>query len=94
MSKIGKQPVEIPEGVEVKIDGQTVRVKGPKGELSRKLEQGIKAEIVDKTVVVSAVSPSKSARQLWGLNRTLIKNMTEGVTEGFKKELELVGIGY
>ncbi len=94
MSKIGKQPVEIPEGVEVKIDGQTVRAKGPKGELSRKLEQGVKAEIVGKTVVVSAASSSKTARQLWGLNRSLIQNMIEGVTEGFKKELELVGIGY
>lgn len=94
MSKIGKQPVDIPEGVEVKVRGQTVEVKGQKGELSRKLEQGVKAALVGKTVVVSAVSPSKTARQLWGLDRTLIKNMIEGVTGGFKKELELVGIGY
>lgn len=94
MSKIGKQPVEISEGVAVKIDGQTVAIKGPKGELFRKLEQGVKAKIVDNAVVVSVVSPSKTARQLWGLNRTLISNMVEGVTGGFKKELELVGIGY
>jgi len=94
MSKIGKQPVEILQGVEAQIDGQTVVVKGPKGELSRKLEQGVKAEIVENAVVVSVVSPSKTARQLWGLNRTLISNMVEGVTEGFKKDLELVGIGY
>ena len=94
MSKIGKQPIAILEGVEVKIDGQTVTVKGPKGELSRKLEQGIKAKIVENEVIVEKVSKSRAARQLWGLNRTLISNMIGGVTEGFKKDLELVGIGY
>ncbi len=94
MSKIGKKPISIPEGVKVSVSGQTVKVKGPKGELSRKLEQGIKAEVLGGEVVVKAVSASKSARQLWGLNRTLIKNMIEGVTGGFKKDLELVGIGY
>lgn len=94
MSKIGKKPIPVPEGVEVDIDGQTVAVKGSRGELSRKLERGIKAEVVGNEVVVKAVSTSKNARQLWGLNRTLIENMVEGVTEGFKKELELVGIGY
>ncbi len=94
MSKIGKQPIAIPDEVEVKIDGQTVIVKGPKGELFRKLEQGIKAKVLGNEVIVEKVSPSRTARQLWGLNRTLIKNMIDGVTEGFKKELELVGIGY
>lgn len=94
MSKIGKKPIPIPEGIEIDISGQTVTVKGPKGELSQKLGQGIKAKTVDNEVVVNAVSTSKTARQLWGLTRTLIKNMIEGVTEGFKKELELVGIGY
>ncbi len=94
MSKIGKKPVATPEGVTVEISGQTVTVKGPKGELSRKLEQGIKAEMVGNEIFVKAVSSSKTARQLWGLNRTLIKNMVDGVTVGFKKDLELVGIGY
>ena len=94
MSKIGKQPIAIPEGVEVKIDGQTVTVKGPKGELFRKLEQGIKALVVENEVIVEKVSTSRTARQLWGLNRTLISNMIEGVTAEFKKDLELVGIGY
>lgn len=94
MSKIGKKPMAIPEGVKVEIAGQTVRIKGPKGELSRKLEQGIKAEIVDNRILVKAVSSSKRAHQLWGLNRTLLQNLIEGVTAGFKKELELVGIGY
>jgi len=94
MSKIGKKPIPILEKTEITIKGQTVTVKGPKGELLRKLEQGIQAEIVDNEVIVKKVSPSRAARQLWGLNRTLIKNMIDGVTEGFKKELELVGIGY
>ena len=94
MSKIGKKPIAIPEGVEVEIDGQTIIVKGSKGELSRKLEQGVKAEIVDNEIIIKKVSTSRTARKLWGLNRTLVKNMIDGVTEGFKKELELVGIGY
>jgi len=94
MSKVGKKPIAVPQGVEVSVAGQTVKVKGPKGELSRKLEQGIKAEIQGNGVLVKAVSSSKRAHQLWGLNRTLVQNMIEGVTVGFKKELELVGIGY
>ncbi len=94
MSKIGKKPIPIPGGVEVKIDRQTITIKGPKGELSRKLEPGIRAEVADGAVVVKPVSTSRKAQQLWGLNRTLIQNMIEGVTTGFKKELELVGIGY
>jgi len=94
MSKIGKQPIPIPEGVEVNIDGQTVEVKGPKGELSRKLEREIKPEIVGGEVVVKPASNSQRARQLWGLNRTLISNMIEGVAGGFQKELNLVGLGY
>lgn len=94
MSKIGKKPITIPEGVEVSVSGQRVKVKGPKGELSRKLELGIKPKVVNGEIVVEAVSNSRLARQLWGLNRTLVKNMADGVTEGFRKELELVGIGY
>jgi large subunit ribosomal protein L6 len=94
MSKIGKKPIPIPEGVTVDISGQTINVKGPKGELSRKLEPGIKAEVTDDGIVVQAVSSSRRARQLWGLSRTLLQNMVAGVTMGFKKELELVGIGY
>jgi large subunit ribosomal protein L6 len=94
MSKIGKQPIKIPEGVDVKISGQAVKVKGPKGELSLKLEREIEPQIEDGKVVVKPVSKSRKARQLWGLSRTLISNMILGVTEGFKKELELVGLGY
>jgi large subunit ribosomal protein L6 len=94
MSKIGKQAIPIPESVEVVVRGQTVRVKGPKGELSRKLEHGIEAKVGGGEIRVQAVSPSRRARQLWGLNRTLIDNMITGVTEGFRKDLELVGVGY
>ena len=94
MSKIGKKPIAIPAGVEIKIDGQTVRVKGPKGEIRRRLEREIKAEVADGKVVITPRSNSRTARQLWGLNRTLVSNMVAGVTEGFRKELELVGIGY
>lgn len=94
MSKIGKKPIAVPDGVKVDISGQTVNIEGPKGKLSRKLQPGIKAELVNNEIVVNAVSTSKNARQLWGLNRTLLQNMIVGVTEGFKKELELVGIGY
>ncbi len=94
MSKIGKQPIEIPEGVEVKINGPMVTVEGPKGKLSRKLEREVEAEVKDGKVLVKAVSPSRTARQLWGLNRALIKNMVDGVVKGFKKDLELVGLGY
>ena len=94
MSKIGKKPIAIPAGVEIKIDGQTVRVRGPRGEIHRRLEREINAEVTDGKVVVTPRSNSRAARQLWGLNRTLVSNMVAGVTEGFRKELELVGIGY
>lgn len=94
MSKIGKQPITVPAGVEVSVRGQVVKVKGPKGELTRKLEREIKPEVVNGEIVVKPVSNSRTARQLWGLNRTLISNMLAGVTAGFKKDLELVGIGY
>ncbi len=94
MSKIGKKPIALPEGVAVKINGQTITVKGPRGELSRKLEQGVKAEIVDNELAIKKVSTSRTARQLWGLNRTLAQNMVDGVAVGFKKELDLVGIGF
>ena len=94
MSKVGKKPIAIPKGVEVKINGQTVEVKGPKGVLSQKIERGVMVEVAGNEILVKAVSPSRTAHQLWGLSRTLLQNMIEGVTVGFKKELELVGIGY
>jgi len=94
MSRIGNNPIELPEGIEVKIDGSLVTVKGKKGELSQKLRDGITAEIKDNAVVVSRPSDQKRHRAMHGLYRSLIRNMVKGVNEGIKVELELVGVGF
>ncbi len=96
MSRIGKQPVPVPDQVKVSIRGSVVGVEGPLGELEMRLPSGISAKLGDegKRVVVSRASEAKRHRSLHGLNRTLIANMILGVSQGFKKELELVGIGY
>lgn len=94
MSRIGKQPVEIPGGVEVQIDGQTVSVKGPKGQLSHTLAQPITAKIEENLIVVARPNDERLSKSLHGLSRTLIANMIEGVTKGYSKELEIVGTGY
>lgn len=94
MSRIGKLPITIPAGVEVKLEGRDISVKGPKGTLSRSLhpEMIIKAE--DGQIVVTRPSDEKQHRALHGLTRTLIHNMVEGVTKGYEKSLDLVGVGY
>ena len=94
MSRIGKMPVTIPAGVEVKVDGQTVTVKGPKGTLNRTLHPEMKVEMNDGVITVTRPSDDKEHRSLHGLTRTLIANMVEGVTNGFKKELDVNGVGY
>lgn len=94
MSRIGKKPIEIPEGVEIKIDGRKVIIKGPKGELSREVRPEVKIEINKGQMIVSLLSDSKQASAFWGLERALLQNMVLGVTEGFKKELEINGVGY
>ncbi|WP_146340979.1 50S ribosomal protein L6 [Nesterenkonia sp. NBAIMH1] len=94
MSRIGRLPITIPSGVEVTMNGREVAVKGPKGELSRTLAQGIIVEIEDSTVTVSRPDDSREARSLHGLTRTLINNMIIGVTDSFTKKLEIVGTGY
>lgn len=94
MSRIGKQPVEIPAGVEVTIDGATVDVKGPKGSLSHTLASPITATVEDSQVIVSRPNDERLSKSLHGLSRTLIANMVEGVTNGYSKELEIVGTGY
>lgn len=94
MSKIGKQPIAIPAGVEVKIDGDLVLVKGPKGELKREILPEIKAELKNEQLVVSLVGKSKKGPALWGLWRMLLYNMVQGVKNGFEKKLEIEGIGY
>ncbi len=95
MSRIGKKPVPIPSGVEVKIDGATVTVKGPKGQLETAfLDDLVEVSIEDNEVVVKPRNNSKPARSAWGLTRSLINNMVIGVTEGFQKKLQIVGVGY
>ncbi len=94
MSRIGKVPIAIPEGVEVKVEGDLVSVKGPKGSLSHRLPPEIYAELEDGKIWVRRRDDSRRARSLHGLNRTLVANMVEGVTKGFEKRLEIVGVGY
>jgi large subunit ribosomal protein L6 len=95
MSRIGKLPVSLPKGVTIHVsDSNEISVKGPLGELKQRINTDLKVEVVDNTIVLSRPSESKSHKSLHGLSRALIANMVVGVSEGFKKELELVGVGY
>ncbi|KAB1640952.1 50S ribosomal protein L6 [Gulosibacter chungangensis] len=94
MSRIGRLPIQIPAGVEVKIDGADVAVKGPKGELSLTIASPIEASVEDGQVLVTRPNDERDSRSLHGLTRTLIFNNIVGVTEGYKKSLEVVGTGY
>ncbi len=95
MSRIGKLPVNLPEGVTISIsDSNVVSVKGPLGELEQKIDKDLKVEVVDNTIVLSRPSESKNHKSLHGLYRALIANMVTGVSQGFRKQLELVGVGY
>ncbi len=95
MSRIGKRPIVIPEKVNVKINGSTVIVKGPKGNLDFSFAKGVNVEQKDKTLIVTPLNPeTKEGKSLWGLTRTLIDNMVVGVTTGFVKGLEFTGVGY
>ena len=94
MSRIGNQPIELPQGVEVKVDGATVRVKGPKGELVREVRPEVGVKVEDGQVVVTRSSDAKQHRAYHGLTRALVANMVEGVSTGFRKALEIVGVGY
>ncbi len=94
MSRIGKQPIGIPDKVEVKVDGSHVDVKGPKGQLSYTFRNEVKVEKADKVLNVTPVDESATARSLWGLSRTILGNMVTGVTTGFVKSLEFNGVGY
>lgn len=94
MSRIGKQPIPVPAGVEVKIDGSTVTVKGPKGELTREFQPILGIGMEEGEIVVSRPDETREARSLHGLTRTLINNMVVGVSEGYKKVLEIQGVGY
>jgi len=94
MSRIGKQPIIIPSGVEVKLQDGIVFVKGPKGELSREVRPEVNIEIKEKEVIVSPKTETKKTNAFWGLTRALIANMVEGVINGYEKELIIKGLGY
>ena len=94
MSRIGKKPVAVPSGVTATIDGQQVSAKGPNGELSVLLVDEVLAEMTDEGIKVSPRDGSKRAAAMWGMSRTLVSNIVTGVSEGFSKKLEIVGVGY
>jgi len=95
MSRIGKLPVNLPKGVSIDVsDSNVISVKGPLGELKQSIDKDLKVEVVDNTVILTRPSESKIHKSMHGLSRALIANMVEGVSQGFKKELELVGVGY
>lgn len=94
MSRIGKQPIPVPSGVEIKIEGSTVTVNGPKGSLSQTISELISVAVEDGQIVVGRADESRDARSLHGLTRTLVANMVTGVSAGFAKNLEIVGVGY
>lgn len=94
MSRIGRMPIEVPQGVDVKFDGNVVTVKGPNGQLTRELHKDMIIEMENSQIVVKRPTEEKFHKSLHGLTRTLINNMVEGVTKGFSKSLDLVGVGY
>jgi large subunit ribosomal protein L6 len=94
MSRIGKKPVAIPNGVTVTIDGQTVTVKGPKGQLAWTLADEVTASQADGAVTLTKRDESQRSQAMWGLSRSLVANMVTGVTQGYEQTLELVGVGY
>jgi len=94
MSRIGKKPVDLPNGVSAAVSGQTIEVKGPKGTRSFHATDDVTLKVEDNTVTVTPRGRSKRARQQWGMSRSMVENLVTGVTTGFKKELEIQGVGY
>ena len=94
MSRIGKKAVPVPAGVTVNVSGQTVSVKGPKGELKEVLNEQVLVKMEEGGVKVDPINQSKLARSAWGMSRTLVANMVKGVTDGYSKSLEINGVGY
>ena len=94
MSRVGKKPIVVPSGVEVKIEGSRVHVKGSKGELEREFDSNMKIEAQDGQIVVTRPDNNRTNRALHGLTRALLNNMVTGVSEGFLKQLNIVGVGY
>ena len=93
MSRTGKKPISLPEKVDVQLEGLSITVKGPKGQLQRTLPAGVTLSKNDKTIVVKPVNEKRQAREMHGLCRSLVANMVEGVSNGFTKKLEIVGVG-
>ena len=94
MSRIGKKPVSVPKGVTANVNGQSVKVKGPKGELSFLASDDVEVTFADGKVSVEPRGESKRARAAWGMSRTMIQNLMRGVTDGFERRLEISGVGY
>jgi large subunit ribosomal protein L6 len=94
MSRIGKKPVELPKGVTAALSGQTIEVKGPKGTRSFTAPDDVTITLDGATLTVTPRGTSKRARSMWGMSRSMVANLVEGVTTGFKKELEIQGVGY
>jgi len=94
MSRIGKKPVELPSGVSAQLTGQTIEIKGPKGVRSLTLVDEVVGKVEGNVVSITPRGPSKRARQMWGMSRTLVANMAEGVNTGFTKVLQINGVGY
>ena len=94
MSRIGKRPVAIPSGVTANIDGKTLAVKGPKGTLTMGLSDLIDYKVEDEGISVQPANDTQKARAFWGMQRTMVSNLVEGVTEGFSKTLQISGVGY
>jgi large subunit ribosomal protein L6 len=94
MSRIGNKPVAVPSGVTANVEGQTVKLKGPKGALQVVLHDDVAAKVEDGSVKIDPRSPTKRARSLWGTSRTLVANLITGVTKGYERRLEITGVGY
>jgi large subunit ribosomal protein L6 len=94
MSRIGKKPVPVPDKVTATIEGKLVKVKGPKGELEFTVPEDVSVEKTDEGFVLKPIGDSKQARAMWGMSRTMIANLVQGVTDGFTKTLEIQGVGY
>ena len=94
MSRIGKQPIDVPEGVEVKVQGTKISVQGPKGKLEKEFPEGIIVTVEKGQIVVACPNEEKKYQAFWGMSRSLIANMVDGVTKGFEKSLDITGVGY
>ena len=94
MSRIGKHPVPVPTGVQVNLAGQTLKAKGPKGELSMTVVDDLEVKVADNKITVAPRKPNRQARMMWGMQRTLVNNLVTGVAKGFSRDLDINGVGY